>query len=1578
MAVATLTGLVICGWALGAPSNPQSAIQNPQSAEMMAQYLQHEAQQRFESWRQRYEQRKTPEQITAYQKDLREQFLQAIGGLPERTPLNPRVTGVIQREGYRVEKVIFESQPKHYVTALLFLPDGAQPTWRGRPALASRGHPGLASTDHDASVPAEVQGQDALATKGQGQDALATTRVPQVPGVIVPCGHASEAKAYEAYQTMGASLALHGMAALVFDPIDQGERSQMPSALPKLQGTIAHTTLGVGSILLGRNTARFEIWDGMRAIDYLQSRPEIDPNRIGCTGNSGGGTQTSYLMALDDRIKAAAPSCYITSFEALLSTIGPQDAEQNIFGQIAFGMDHADYLMMRAPTAILICAATKDFFDIQGTWTSLRYAKRLYTRLGVPEQISLLENDAEHNYNAVQRTGVVRWMARWLLGNDKPITEPKIELLTGDEARCTPDGQVMHLEAARSTYDLNRDYEEELTAQRKRLWGTAPRADMLNRVRQIAGIRSLAELPQPKTEELSGAAAALGNMTVRNLTIIPEDGIRLSARQFNPMRERALGTVLYLHENGKEADAGPGGPIEKLVATGRSVVAVDLRGTGETQAKRGGGDLFGTDTRDVLTAYLLGRSYVGMRAEDILNCARAFRSTITGPVDLIAVGHMCVPALHAAALEPQLFGSVKLIRGLVSWSNVIELGQSRNQLVNTVHGALTTYDLPDLARTLGDRLTIEEPLNALGEPAATQRTVDGTILKDVLDSSDAGENLLSDSAWRPFGQGFKEDEGVFTCDNGLDAKVQRGLSQTVTLNQTRPEPIVATAWSQAQNVGGSRDSDYALYLDLVYQDGSPLWGQVDAFNAGSHDWEKAQVTVFPEKPVKSVTVNLLLRSHTGVAQFHAAELRPIRPPMGACLFDGIAVSQQARPREGFQVRDVAADSAFVGIEGSALDLKLECKTTSAGDRRVAGVPPAIRGQDALDTGAGDATFFDVTLSDTSGKDRAVTLVYAVPVSAQQCRWLHDPRETREVEPGREYLNAGRFAAGSNGRLSRYPFAAVANASQAVALGIDMAQPAFFRAGYNAGTQELFLAYDLGLAPEKPTAHLRFCKFSWRGRPALGVEGVPPSNRGQDARDTGDGLATNDFRAALARYYDLFPESFRRRAAQQGLWMPFAKISAVKGWEDFGFRFKEGDNETAWDDAHGIVTFRYTEPMTWWMSMPKDMPRTIEAALAEAKRLATERKDSQAMALLTSGYHDEQGRYAARLLDTPWCNGAVWSINSMPQVAGDVTDFKNKWGPSVRERLYGRSSMGVPPMSSTGILPVENPDIHGRDAHATHGQDARATGAAGLDGEYIDSSEGYVTDELDFRRDHFAIAQTPLTFSLKDHKPAIFRGLIAFEYTRALAQDVHAMDKLMMANSTPINLCWLAPLLDVMGTETDWNPDGTWRPMSDSELLYRRALCKGKPYCFLMNTEFERFSHEAVERYMKRSLAYGMFPGFFSHNASQGHYFTRPELYERDRDLFKKYVPLCKLVAEAGWEPITCASSGNKAIRIERFGDQYLTIFNDSNQSQEATITAEMNISGPTPELVSGRNLDWRERKAMITLAAEDVAVLRLR
>jgi hypothetical protein len=179
-----------------------------------------------------------------------------------------------------------------------------------------------------------------------------------------------------------------------------------------------------------------------------------------------------------------------------------------------------------------------------------------------------------------------------------------------------------------------------------------------------------------------------------------------------------LNAVLYLHQKGKDADANPGGPIEKLVLSGRPVLAVDLRGTGETQQtkQKKFGEEIGLDWQDVYLAFLLGRSYVGMLAEDILVCARFLQQNNNGPVDLIAVGNVGIPALHTAALESNLFGSIELTNTLISWSNLVETGRSYNQFESIVYGALTTYDLPDLVAASGDKLVVKKPLDALGRP----------------------------------------------------------------------------------------------------------------------------------------------------------------------------------------------------------------------------------------------------------------------------------------------------------------------------------------------------------------------------------------------------------------------------------------------------------------------------------------------------------------------------------------------------------------------------------------------------------------------------------------------------------------------------------------------------------------------------------------------------------------------------------------------------------------------------------------------------------------------------------------------
>jgi len=171
-------------------------------------------------------------------------------------------------------------------------------------------------------------------------------------------------------------------------------------------------------------------------------------------------------------------------------------------------------------------------------------------------------------------------------------------------------------------------------------------------------------------------------------------------------------------------------------------------------------------------------------------------------------------------------------------------------------------------------------------------------------------------------------------------------------------------------------------------------------------------------------------------------------------------------------------------------------------------------------------------------------------------------------------------------------------------------------------------------------------------------------------------------------------------------------------------------------------------------------------------------------------------------------------------------------------------------------------------------------------------------------------------------------------------------------------------------------------MSDEEMLYRRALCKGKPFCFLMNTDFTKFPYEASENFMKRTLAYGMFPGYFSADASTGHYFSRPELYNRDRPLFKKYVPLCKKVSEAGWSPLTDGVSDNDNIVVERFGSLpapcYLTVYNLGKTRQKAVLTlVALATRGVCRELVTGRTVEWKDKRTVVELDAGDVYVLEM-
>src|SRR5690606_10944382 len=147
----------------------------------------------------------------------------------------------------------------------------------------------------------------------------------------------------------------------------------------KVGGTTKeHSYPGAQAFITGSSQARYMIWDGIRSVDYLLSRKEVDPDRIGITGRSRGGTQSSYIAAFDERIKAVAPENYITSFQRLIESLGPQDAEQNFFHGIKRGIDHADLLEVRAPKPALVITTTRDAFSILGARETAREVARVY------------------------------------------------------------------------------------------------------------------------------------------------------------------------------------------------------------------------------------------------------------------------------------------------------------------------------------------------------------------------------------------------------------------------------------------------------------------------------------------------------------------------------------------------------------------------------------------------------------------------------------------------------------------------------------------------------------------------------------------------------------------------------------------------------------------------------------------------------------------------------------------------------------------------------------------------------------------------------------------------------------------------------------------------------------------------------------------------------------------------------------------------------------------------------------------------------------------------------------------------
>ena len=585
----------------------------------------------------------------------RETLLDIIGPFPEKTPLNPKITRIVEKDSFRIEHIIYESQPGFYVTSSMFIP-----VW-------------LKKRD-------------------------------RAPAIIYCSGHG--ATGYRGYQNILINLVKKGFIVFAFDPVGQGERLEYfdPVTKKPLVGgpTLQHSYPGSQTFITGSSQARYMIWDGIRAVDYLLTRKEVDPARIGITGRSGGGTQSSYIAAMDDRIYAAAPECYITNFTRLFQSIGNQDAEQNFYNGIIRGIDHPDLLMVRAPKPAMMITTSRDMFSVQGAKETEREVLRIYKAYGKEDNFSRTEDDAPHASTSKNREAMYAFFQKHLNNPGNPADEI-VPRLTDEELRVTVTGQVSTSLAGETVYSLNckeaEKLQSQLQASRNDLATHLP--EVLNSARKLSGYQE----PKLMSEPVFAGRFQREDYVVEKYFVKGEGDYVIPYLLMVPAN-RNNKAIIYLHPGSKSDEAEPGGEIEWFVKNGFTVLAPDMIGMGEMGPGifRGDANIDGVSHNVWYASILIGRSIVGIRAGDVVRLTGLLkRNNEVTEIYGLARKEMAPVLLHAASFDPAIT-RIALIEPYSSYNSIVMNRFYKSSFIyGVVPGALKAYDLSDLAATLAPR-----------------------------------------------------------------------------------------------------------------------------------------------------------------------------------------------------------------------------------------------------------------------------------------------------------------------------------------------------------------------------------------------------------------------------------------------------------------------------------------------------------------------------------------------------------------------------------------------------------------------------------------------------------------------------------------------------------------------------------------------------------------------------------------------------------------------------------------------------------------------------------------------------------
>jgi dienelactone hydrolase len=606
---------------------------------------------------------KTPGDASRYVRQVRQAVRRCFPGLPDRTPLNPRVTGRETLPGIVLEKVLFESRPGFLVTGNLYIPDSL--------------------------------------------DAPA-------PGVLGLCGHASEGKACEAYQMFCQGLALRGFVVLIIDPIAQGERQQV-----RRRGRAAdwnccmeHNAMGIPMALTGDFFGSWRLWDAIRALDYLLSRPEVDPRRVGVTGNSGGGTVSAYLTALDSRLTMAAPSCFICSYLANLENELVSDAEQNPPGILAAGLDQVDLLLCHAPRPTLLLSQHFDFFDARAARQAGEDLEKVHHLLGSEATAEAFEGPHGHGFFQENREAMVRFFCRHA-GLDGMAGEEGLRALPAGRLQVTPRGSILQA-GNKPVYRWTAAKAAALAEKR----GEPESARVAGMARKLLGIPPVRTLPHYR--RLRVPAGGKENAIGARFAVESEPGIQVLLSVCGPVvSPECLPTgpvCLYVGHRGGMEDLEQVRRVQTLARRGgTTLLLVDPRGTGLSAPDTAGATdflaPFGSDYLYACTGELLGESYLGRRVLDLLMAMDIVLANGATTVELEGRGLGSLVVAFAALLH-KTRPRVRIFNYLPSYALLAQAECATWPLSAMLRGVLGYFDLPDVYKALGPRLGKAAPWGA--------------------------------------------------------------------------------------------------------------------------------------------------------------------------------------------------------------------------------------------------------------------------------------------------------------------------------------------------------------------------------------------------------------------------------------------------------------------------------------------------------------------------------------------------------------------------------------------------------------------------------------------------------------------------------------------------------------------------------------------------------------------------------------------------------------------------------------------------------------------------------------------------